>query len=160
MWCSISEDGPFLFFFFPVGWHGTLPQECLEAVVTALHIAAVMSALTSPPPPSTGGPSGPAYGSLQDAICRQVEEPSQTTHCHGSGDDDDDVLASPEGKGMELVVFRDWGIIPKYQKITEFLWGGVYRIIFWSVGCITFIAACPCVVQFGYVFMKGNEYFV
>ena len=148
------------FFFFPVGWHGTLPQECLEAVVTALHIAAVMSALTSPPPPSTGGPSGPAYGSLQDAICRQVEEPSQTTHCHGSGDDDDDVLASPEGKGMELVVFRDWGIIPKYQKITEFLWGGVYRIIFWSVGCITFIAACPCVVQFGYVFMKGNEYFV
>ena len=62
-----------------------------------------MSALTSPPPPSTGGPSGPAYGSLQDAICRQVEEPSQTTHCHGSGDDDDDVLASPEGEGMEAL---------------------------------------------------------
>jgi len=65
--------------------------------------AAVMSTLTSPPPPSTGGPSGPAYGSLQDAICRQVEEPSQTTHCHGSGDDDDDVLASPEGEGMEVL---------------------------------------------------------
>jgi len=32
-----------------------------------------------------------------------VEEPSQTAHCHGSGDDDDDVLASPEGKGMEAM---------------------------------------------------------
>ena len=62
-----------------------------------------MSALTSPPPPSTGGPSGPAYSSLQDAICRQVEEPSQTTHCHGSGDDDDEVPASPEGEITEAM---------------------------------------------------------
>lgn len=37
-------------------------------------------------------------------------------------------------------VSRDSGITPKYQKITEFLWGGAYLIIFWSVGCVTFIA--------------------
>jgi hypothetical protein len=60
--------------------------------------AAVMSTLTSPPPPSTGGPSGPAYSSLPDAICRQVQEPSQATRCHGSGDDEDDVPPSPKGE--------------------------------------------------------------
>ena len=57
-----------------------------------------MSTLTSPPPPSAGGPSGPAYSSLQDAICRQMEEPPQSTRCHRSADDDDDVSTSPEGK--------------------------------------------------------------
>ncbi|XP_069703969.1 zinc finger protein castor homolog 1-like isoform X2 [Periplaneta americana] len=64
-----------------------------------------MSTLTSPPPPSTGGPSGPAYTSLQDALCRQVEEPSQTTRCHGSrDDDDDDVPTSPEGRAVDAML--------------------------------------------------------
>ncbi|KAJ4440186.1 hypothetical protein ANN_08324 [Periplaneta americana] len=91
-------------YFNAIGWHRR-SQECLE-VVSIAHAAraAVMSTLTSPPPPSTGGPSGPAYTSLQDALCRQVEEPSQTTRCHGSRDDDDDVPTSPEDSTLRSKV--------------------------------------------------------